>query len=46
LIISHDRYFLDNIAQRIVELDAGRLGEYLGNYTYYAREKEKRQRKK
>ncbi|MFN8482924.1 MAG: ABC-F family ATP-binding cassette domain-containing protein [Anaerolineae bacterium] len=35
LIISHDRYFLDRICTRIVELRAGRLIEYLGNYTYY-----------
>src|SRR5581483_8564810 len=35
LMISHDRYFLDNVATRIVELEDGKLTEYLGNYTYY-----------
>ncbi len=44
LVISHDRYFLDNIVDRIVELDDGGLTEYLGNYTYYVEEKARRQR--
>lgn len=44
LVISHDRYFLDNVATRIVELDDGKLTEYLGNYTYYAEEKGRRAR--
>ena len=35
LVISHDRYFLDRVVERIVELDQGRLTEYPGNYTYY-----------
>ncbi len=42
-IISHDRYFLDRVVNRIVELEAGRLTEYLGNYTYYKEQKERRQ---
>ena len=44
LVISHDRYFLDNIVERIVELEEGRLTEYLGNYTYYVEEKARRAR--
>lgn len=44
LVISHDRYFLDNVVDRIVELDGGKLTEYLGNYTYYVEEKARRQR--
>jgi ATP-binding cassette, subfamily F, member 3 len=44
LVISHDRYFLDNIANRIVELDGGALTEYLGNFTYYIEEKARRAR--
>jgi ATP-binding cassette subfamily F protein 3 len=44
LMISHDRYFLDNIATRIVELEDGKLTEYLGNYTYYVEEKARRAR--
>lgn len=42
LVISHDRYFLDNVVDRIVELDAGATTEYLGNYTYYIEEKQRR----
>jgi len=33
--ISHDRYFLDNIIDRVWEVDGGRLVEYLGNYSEY-----------
>lgn len=44
LVISHDRYFLDNVVDRIVELDDGVLTEYLGNYTYYVEEKARRAR--
>jgi ATP-binding cassette subfamily F protein 3 len=35
LIISHDRYFLDRVVDRIVELDEGMLTEYLGGYSDY-----------
>ncbi len=37
--VSHDRYFLDKVADRVVELDGGRLTEYLGDYSYYRRQK-------
>jgi len=35
LVISHDRYFLDRVVDRIVELDEGTLTEYLGGYSDY-----------
>jgi ATP-binding cassette subfamily F protein 3 len=35
LVISHDRYFLDRVVDRVVELDQGALKEYLGNYSDY-----------
>ncbi|MEO1288591.1 MAG: ATP-binding cassette domain-containing protein, partial [Chloroflexota bacterium] len=35
LCISHDRYFLDNVVDKIVELDNGELTEYIGGYTDY-----------
>ena len=38
LIISHDRYFIDNTATRIFEMKNGRLSVYEGNYTFYAKE--------
>ena len=42
LVISHDRYFLDVVVERIIELENGRPEFYTGNYTYYAQEKELR----
>lgn len=35
LTVSHDRYFLDKVANRMVELEDGQLTEYAGNYSYY-----------
>ena len=40
LIVSHDRYFLDRIAVKIVEIDAGTVMTFTGNYSAYARKKE------
>lgn len=39
LCISHDRYFLDNVVDKIIELDDGVLTEYIGGYTDYIAEK-------
>ena len=39
LTISHDRYFLDRIVQRIVELRGGKAEFYTGNYSAYVVEK-------
>ncbi len=35
LLVSHDRYFLDKIAQRILHLENGQIQEYQGNYSSY-----------
>ncbi|MEE9502999.1 MAG: ATP-binding cassette domain-containing protein [Candidatus Aminicenantaceae bacterium] len=35
LLISHDRYFLDKLVSRVIELKDGCLDEYSGNYSYY-----------
>lgn len=40
LIVSHDRYFLDRIAIKIVEIDAGVVMTFAGNYSAYAKKKE------
>jgi len=40
LIISHDRYFLDRVVDRIVELEDGMLNEYVGNYSDYQEQKQ------
>ncbi|SHI51919.1 macrolide transport system ATP-binding/permease protein [Clostridium amylolyticum] len=40
LVISHDRYFLDEVVDKIWELKDGRITEYWGNYSDYLRQKE------
>lgn len=40
LIVSHDRYFLDRIAMKIIEIDAGTVMTFAGNYSAYAQKKE------
>ena len=42
LTISHDRYFLDRVVDRIVEISAGKAEFYSGNYTFYLQEKQER----
>ena len=42
LTISHDRYFLDRIVTRIIEIEDGKPNFYSGNYSFYAVEKERR----
>lgn len=42
VIVSHDRYFLDRMVNRIVELYQQELHFYSGNYSYYLQEKEQR----
>lgn len=42
LIVSHDRYFLDRVVTRIIEVEDGEANIYHGNYTYFVDEKERR----
>ncbi len=42
LVISHDRYFLDSVVERILEMNRGQISIYEGNYSFYEREKEER----
>jgi ATP-binding cassette subfamily F protein uup len=39
LLITHDRYFLDRVTNRIIEIDRGDLYTYDGNYSYYLEKK-------
>lgn len=39
VIVSHDRYFLDRVVGKVVELDRCQVATYLGNYTDYARKR-------
>jgi len=41
IVISHDRAFLDEVANRTVELKLGNLNSFKGNYSFYVRETEK-----
>jgi len=42
LVVSHDRYFLDRVAGRTIELDDGVATDYRGNYTFYLAENTRR----
>ncbi len=42
LAVSHDRYFLDKVVRRVVEIQEGKAEFYAGNYSFYAVEKERR----
>ena len=42
LTVSHDRYFLDSVVDRIIEIKDGKAEFYSGNYSFYAVEKERR----
>ena len=41
-MVTHDRYFLENVCNEIIELDQGKLHSYRGNYAYYLENKELR----
>ena len=43
LMVTHDRYFLDRVATRIVEVDQGKLYSYPGNYSEFVKLKAERQ---
>ena len=42
LIISHDRFFLDQVARRVIEIEDGHAEFYSGNYSFYIEEKQAR----
>ena len=41
-MVTHDRYFLERVCNEIIELDAGKIYGYKGNYSYYLQKKEER----
>ncbi len=43
LMVTHDRYFLDRVANEVVELDGGRVHRYQGNYAYFVEKKAERE---
>ena len=40
LLVTHDRYFLDRVTNRILEIDRGRVQSFAGNYAYYLEKKD------
>lgn len=42
LMVTHDRYFLDNICSTIIEMDDSRIYTYKGNYSYYLEKRQER----
>ena len=42
LVISHDRYFLDSVVRRVIEIAGGKAEFFGGNYSFYVEEKERR----
>jgi ATP-binding cassette subfamily F protein uup len=42
LVITHDRFFLDNVCTSIIELDQGTMWHYAGNYEYFLSKREER----
>jgi ATP-binding cassette subfamily F protein uup len=43
LMVTHDRYFLDNVCNEILEIDKGKIIPYVGNYGYYLEKKAERE---
>lgn len=43
IMVTHDRYFLDNVANEIIEIDRGQLFRYKGNYAYFLEKKSDRE---
>src|SRR5688500_14223765 len=39
LLVTHDRYFLDRVTDRILEVDRGQVQSFAGNYAYYLEKK-------
>lgn len=45
LIVSHDRYFLDRVVTKVLEIEMGKLMTYMGNYSEYAEKKRRLRRR-
>ncbi|CAN5605857.1 ABC-F family ATP-binding cassette domain-containing protein [soil metagenome] len=42
IVVSHDRYFLDKVANRVLELHNRRITNFVGNYTHYVRQRDEK----
>ena len=43
LLVTHDRYFLDRVTDRILEIDRGRIQSFAGNYAYYLEKRDEQE---
>lgn len=43
ILVTHDRYFLENITDKIIEMENGNIYSYEGNYSYFLEKKEERE---
>ena len=43
LLVTHDRYFLDRVTNRILEIDRARVQSFAGNYAYYLEKKQEQE---
>jgi ATP-binding cassette subfamily F protein uup len=46
LLVTHDRYFLERVTHRIIEIDRGRVQSYAGNFSYYLEKKEEEEERR
>lgn len=46
LLVTHDRYFLDRVTRRIIEIDRGTVQSFAGNYVYYLEKKEEQEQQR
>lgn len=44
LLVSHDRYFIDQVVERVITFDEGQLQSYCGNYSYYLEKVEEKRK--
>ncbi len=44
IVVSHDRYFLDHLINRVIELKEGKIREYRGNYSYFIEKRAEEER--
>jgi ATP-binding cassette subfamily F protein 3 len=44
VVVSHDRYFMDRVVSRTIEIEEGKAVDYRGNYTYFLAERDKKRK--
>src|SRR6266536_2703027 len=44
VVVSHDRYFMDQVVSRTIEIEEGKAVDYRGNYTYFLAERDKKRK--